>query len=155
MLINCNFLTIPAFTCYFIEQRYDDSVIEKLKHRTIRLTTTRDEPLAMESAVELLRDVRGVQQVQRGGGNRLKVTYNVREITMQIIEALLTEFGYRLHSGVFCSVMRVFCYYIEDIECSNCSHDQAECTRDAFITRYLRRQHGCRDHRPEYLRRYL
>jgi len=28
-------------------------------------------------------------------------------------------------------------------------------TRDAFIARYLHRPHGCRDHRPEYLRRYL
>ena len=84
------------------------------------------------------------------GPNRLVVSYNVRIITMQIIESLLTEFGYRLHSGFFCRLMRVLCYYIEDIECSNCGPDQAEYTRDAFITRYLRRPHGCRDHRPEY-----
>jgi len=130
-------------------------VIEKIKHRTIRLTTHPDGEVAGESAAELLRDVRGVLQVRNNGGNRLVVSYNVRVITMQIIEALLMEFGYRLHTGVFCRLMRVLCYYIEDIECGKHSHDQAECTRDAFITRYLRRPHGCRDHRPEYLRRYL
>ena len=90
--------------------------------------------------------------------DHLLVSYNVREITLQIIEGLLTEFGYNLRTSLFCRQMRAFCYYIEDIECSNRSdnkHDQAECTRDAFITRYLRRPHGCRDHRPEHLRRYL
>jgi hypothetical protein len=130
-------------------------VIDKLKQRSIRLTGPQQGPVSTESAALLLNDVRGVLRVRITGANRLVVSYNVRLITMQIIEALLTEFGYRLHTGLFCRVMRGICYYIEDIECSNCRPDQAECTRDAFITRYLRRPHGCRDQRPEYLRRYL
>jgi hypothetical protein len=130
-------------------------VIEKLKQRSIRLTGPQQGPVSTESAAALLTDVRGVLRVRMTGPDRLVVSYNVRQITMQIIESLLTEFGYRLHTGFFCRVMRGFCYYIEDIECSNCRPDQAECTRDAFITRYLRRPHGCRDQRPEYLRRYL
>ena len=103
----------------------------------------------------LLTDVRGVLRVRISGPNRLVVSYNVRQITMQIIEALLGELGYRLQTGFYCRLMRGLCYYIEDIECTDRVHDQAECTRDAFITRYLHRPHGCRDHRPEYLRRYL
>jgi hypothetical protein len=129
--------------------------MEKLKQRNIRLTGPQQGPVSTESAAALLRDVRGVLRVRMIGPNHLVVSYNVRQITMQIIEALLTEFGYRLHTGFVCRVMRGFCYYIEDIECSNCRPDQAGCTRDAFITRYLRRPHGCRDQRPEYLRRYL
>lgn len=129
--------------------------MEKLKQRNIRLTGPQQGPVSTESAVLLLRDVRGVLRVRMTGPDRLVVSYNVRQITMQIIEALLTEFGYRLHTGFFCRFMRGICYYIEDIECSSCHTDQAECTRDAFITRYLRRPHGCRDQRPEYLRRYL
>jgi len=129
--------------------------MEKLKQRSIRVTGPRQGPVSTESAVLLLRDVRGGLRVRMTGPNRLIVSYNVRLITMQIIEALLTEFGYRLHTGFFCRIMRSLCYYLEDIECSNCRQDQAEYTRDAFITRYLRRPHGCRDQRPEYLRRYL
>ena len=129
--------------------------MEKLKQRNIRLTGPQQGPVSTESAALLLRDVRGVLRVRMTGPDRLAVSYNVRIITMQIIESLLTEFGYRLHTGFFCRLMRILCYYIEDIECSNCSPDQAEYTRDAFITRYLRRPHGCRDHRPDYLRRYL
>ena len=128
---------------------------EKLKQRPIWLVQSNRDPAFAESAAALLRDVKGVQQVQITGQNRLRVSYNVRQITMQIIEALLQEFGYKLRTSFICRFMRAFCYYIEDIECNSCKHDQADYTRDAFITRYLRRDHGCRDHRPDYLRRYL
>jgi hypothetical protein len=130
-------------------------VIEKLKHRSIWLTEPGQDPNYADDAAELLRNVRGVQRVKVERSDHLYVSYNVREITLQIIEALLTEFGYTLRTSLFCRVMRTLCYYVEDIECTNSKHDQADCTRDAFITRYLRRPHGCRDHRPEHLRRYL
>jgi hypothetical protein len=130
-------------------------VIEKLKRRSIWLTGPSQDPNYAEDAAELLRNVRGVRRVKVERSDHLYVSYNVREITLQIIEALLTEFGYQLRTSLFCRVMRTLCYYVEDIECTNSKHDQADCTRDAFITRYLRRPHGCRDHRPEHLRRYL
>jgi hypothetical protein len=129
-------------------------VIEKLKQRIIRLTDTPADPDTTESAAALLRDVKGVMRVRAAAPNRLAVSYNVRQITLQIIEALLTEFGYSLRTGFFDRCMRGICYYIEDVECTEGRHDQAECTRDAFITCYLTKPHGCRDHRPEYLRRY-
>jgi len=130
-------------------------VTEKLKHRSIRLTDSANDPAVTEAAAALLRDVKGVLRVHIAGVNRLVVSYNVRRITLQVIEALLTEFGYRLRTSFFCRAMRGLCYYIEDIECTSGKHDQADCTREAFIKRYLERPHGCRDHRPEYLRRYL
>jgi len=130
-------------------------MIEKLKHRSIWLTGPDRDPDVTNAAAALLRDVRGVLRVHVARPGHLVVSYNVRQITLQIIEALLTEFGYSLRTSLLCRLMRTVCYYIEDIECSSGRHDQAECTRDAFITRYLRRPHGCRDQRPEYLRRYL
>jgi hypothetical protein len=71
------------------------------------------------------------------------------------IEALLVEFDYEVDTSLMCRMMRALCYYVEDIECTDGCHDQAACTRDAFITRYLTRPHGCRDPRPEYQKRYL
>jgi len=130
-------------------------VIEKLKQRSIWLTEPSQDPDYAESAAELLRNVRGVLHVKVAKSDRLLVSYNVRIITLQVVEALLIEFGYKLRTSLVCRLMRGLCYYVEDIECTNCKHDQADCTRDAFITRYLRRPHGCRDHRPDYLRRYL
>ena len=128
---------------------------EKQRQRSIWLTEPSQDPDYADSAADLLRNARGVIHVQVARSDHLLVSYNVREITLQILEALLTEFGYNLRTSVFCRTMRALCYYIEDIECTSCKHNQADCTRDAFITRYLRRPHGCRDHRPEYLRRYL
>jgi hypothetical protein len=130
-------------------------VVEKLKHRTVRLSSAEPDPDITRSVAELLHDVKGVVGVQIVGPHRVRVSYNVRQITMQIIEELLGELGYRLQTSFYCRFMRGLCYYIEDIECTDRVHDQAECTRDAFIARYLHRPHGCRDHRPEYLRRYL
>jgi hypothetical protein len=130
-------------------------VVEKLKQRSIWLTEPGQDPDYAESAAELLRNVRGILRVKVTKSDRLLVSYNVRKITLQVIEALLIEFGYTLRTSLFCRLMRGLCYYVEDIECTNCKHDQADCTREAFITRYLRRPHGCRDHRPDYLRRYL
>jgi hypothetical protein len=130
-------------------------VLEKLKRRSIWLTGIGDDPSSLEEAAALLREVRGVLRVRAAAPNRLIVSYNVRRITLQVIEALLTEFGYRLRTSFICRTMRGLCYYLEDIECTSARHDQADCTREAFIKRYVDRPHGCRDHRPEYLRRYL
>ena len=128
---------------------------EKLKRRAIRLGGADASPERVHSAAHLLRDVKGITEVRIVSRNRLVVRYNVRQITLQVIEALLREFGYQLETGLMCRCLRAVFYYLEDIECSDPIHDQAECTRDVFITRYLRRPHGCRDQRPDYLRRYL
>ena len=130
-------------------------MLEKLKQRTIWLADSDSHPDIIESAAALLRDVKGVIRVRIKTPDKLVVSYNVRQITLQTITALLEEFGYTMRHSLFCRVMRSMCYYIEDIECNESKHDQAECTRDAFINRYLTREHGCRDHRPDYLRRYL
>lgn len=128
---------------------------EKIKKRTIRIDGARNEPWILASAESLLSDVKGVLLVKLKSPERLVISYNVRQITLQTIEALLKEFGYTLTTGFYCRFLRVICYYIEDIECSHPIHDQAECTRDAFITHYLSKPHGCRDQRPEYSRRTL
>lgn len=128
---------------------------EKLKQRSIWLTDKPSGPETAASAAALLRDVKGVMRVRIASPRRLVVSYNVRKITLHTITALLTEFGYSLRTSFFCRFMRGVCYYVEDIECTEDRHDQAEHTRDAFINRYLTKPHGCRDHRPEYLKRYL
>lgn len=130
-------------------------MLGKLKQRTIWLADSDSQPDILESAAALLRDVKGVIRVRIKTPDKLVVSYNVRQITLQTITALLEEFGYTMRTSLFCRLMRSMCYYVEDIECNESKHDQAEYTRDAFINRYLTREHGCRDHRPDYLRRYL
>jgi hypothetical protein len=130
-------------------------VSEKLKRRTIRLRRADKTPQRVEAAAQLLRDIRGVTHVSIVRIDRIAVQYNVRQITLQIIEALLAEFDHKVDSSLLCRMMRAVCYYVEDIECTEGCPDQARHTRDAFIARYLTRPHGCRDPRPEYQKRYL
>jgi len=106
---------------------------EKQRQRSIWLTEPSQDPDYADSAADLLRNARGVIRVEVARSDHLLVSYNVREITLQILEALLTEFGYKLRTSLFCRTMRALCYYIEDIECTSCKHNQADCTRDAFI----------------------
>ncbi len=130
-------------------------MVEKLKKRSIWIEGHDEDPELTEFTAALLRDVRGVLKVRINAPGHLVVSYNVRRITLQTIEALLGEFGYRMRTSLVCRLMRTLCYYVEDIECTECRLDQANCTREAFIARYMTKEHGCRDNRPEYLRRYL
>ena len=77
-------------------------MIEKLKQRTIWLEDSHAGPDYAESAAALLRDVKGVMRVRIAAPDKLRVSYNVRRITMQTIEALLAEFGYVLRTSLFC-----------------------------------------------------
>jgi hypothetical protein len=100
-------------------------VAEKLKRRTIRLRRADTDPARVAAAAELIRDIRGVTQVRIERMGRIAVQYNVRQITLQIIEALLVEFDYEVDTSLMCRMMRAT------------------------------RPHGCRDPRPEYQKRYL
>ena len=78
-----------------------DSEANVITSYSIHYTKLYEEPhpAATESAAQLLHDVKGVVHVQILGPCRIKVSYNVRQITMQIIEALLGELGYSLQTG--------------------------------------------------------
>ena len=73
---------------------------EKLKTRTIRVDGVKQDPGVLAAAESLLRDVKGILLVKSKSPDRLIVSYNVRQITLQTIEALLREFGYILKTDV-------------------------------------------------------
>ena len=62
-------------------------MIEKLKRRSIWLTEPSQDPDYAGSAADLLRNARGVVHVQVASSDHLLVSYDVREITLQILEA--------------------------------------------------------------------
>jgi hypothetical protein len=53
-----------------------------------------------------MRDIRGVTGVRIERMGRIAVQYNVRQITLQIIEALLVEFDYEVDTSLMCRMMR-------------------------------------------------
>jgi len=86
----------------------------------------------------------------------LHVRYDVRIITLQMIEEGLTELGYHLDNSLLVRLKRALFYYTEEIERENLGVAKSSgVTPQVFIHRYQKICHGCRDHRPEYWRNYL
>lgn len=90
-------------------------------------------------------------------GALLRVEYDVREITLVTIEAYLVDTGLHLDSHLVQKLKRALYHYTEETQRVNmgCPKGEHNCTQKVFATRYKRRAHGCRDDRPDYLRRYL
>jgi hypothetical protein len=89
----------------------------------------------------------------------LNLTYDLATITLEQIETALQEVGFHLDNSLISRFRRALYYFTEENERSNrglskltCSHG---CAIKIFAAQYRATKHGCRDPRPEHLRRYL
>lgn len=108
-------------------------------------------------ALRLLMDAHGIVNIQALLPNCIQVRYDIRQITLQVIESALIEVGFHLDNNLLIKMKRALFYYTEETQLVNWGyqHDQASSTLDIFVSCYNQREHGCRDERPEYLRHYL
>ena len=108
-------------------------------------------------ALRLLMDAQGISDIRALMPNCIQVRYDLRQISLQIIESALTEVGFHLNNSLLIKMKRSLFYYTEETQLMNWGyqHNQANSTLDIFVSCYNQRKHGCRDERPEYLRHYL
>jgi hypothetical protein len=128
-----------------------------IKHREIHFCSLHARGKApAHSAMLLLADVEGVIGLQPASATCLRVSYDLRILSLQITENALIEVGFHLDNSLFNKLRRSLYYYTEETQCENMGqvHD-SQATRDIFIERYQRLPHGCRDDRPSYWRKYL
>jgi hypothetical protein len=130
---------------------------EFLRHREIAFCELHPDPRQAESAAMALADVAGVSHVQLESPSFLRVSYNVLQVTLEQIDAMLTEMGFHLDNGLVHRIKRALAYYTEETMRANigCTRGESNCTQKIFADRYARGDHGCRDQRPEHWRRYL
>jgi hypothetical protein len=104
----------------------------------------------------LLMEVHGIEDIQAITPSCIQICYDLRHITLQVIEAALIEVGFHLDNNLLAKMKRSLFYYTEETQLMNQGylHDQASSTLDIFVSCYNQREHGCRDARPEYLRHY-
>ncbi len=132
---------------------------ETIKHREIAFCDPSPGQQQALDAILALSDIEGVLNVTLAGPsiNAIRVSYDLRQIDLYTLEALLFELGFHLDNSLFSKLRRALYYYTESNELENIAasgnHDNS--TRDIFMRCYLERRHGCRDDRPEYWRRYL
>jgi len=110
-----------------------------------------------EAAKHLLSDVAGIQHIQASSRTCLNVHYDIRELTLNIIESALIDVGFHLDNNLLCKLKRALFAYTEETERINLGvHDKGNNVHQhIFINRYDHLQHGCRDDRPDCWRKYL
>ena len=127
-----------------------------IKCRDVHFSSLHPDPDQSQSALLLLSDVAGIEDACKLSQLCLGVTYDLRLITLQIIEDALIELGFHLDGSLLIRLKRALVYYIEETQRVNmgCQQD-INSTLDVFVNRYQQLPHGCRDDRPQHWREYL
>jgi hypothetical protein len=130
-----------------------------LKKREISFKGLNAPSLNAQGALPLLTEVNGVHKAEIYGEAGLGITYDLAIITLEQIETALQEVGFHLENSLINRFRRALYYFTEENERSSlgltkltCSHG---CAVRIFAAHYRATKHGCRDSRPEHLRRYL
>ena len=129
---------------------------ELTKRRDISFCPLHPDSNQAKSAALMLVDVPGIVQVRPLNNHLLHVEYNIRQITLHILEGALTELGFHLDNSLFHKLRRALVHYTEDTQLANlgCEHPESKSTTEIFTNNYSNREHGCRDERPPYYRNY-
>ena len=83
------------------------------KDREIRFTRSLTETDQAENAVRLLIDIAGIELVTPARPNVLRVRYDIREITLHMLESALIDVGFSLHNGLTLRFKRGVIAYCE------------------------------------------
>lgn len=135
----------------------DTSEQDFIKQREIVFCDLHPNPQQAQTATLFLAEVEGVLRVAPLSPNLLEVQYDLLQVTLKQIEDALEEIGLHLDSSLLFRIRRALHHYTEDTQRQNmgCKQGESNCTRRVFALRYQILNHGCRDDRPEYWRRYL
>jgi hypothetical protein len=127
------------------------------KFREIAFATLNRDADQAGTAALLLQDLKGVHEARRVSATLLHIRYDVTHVSLEMIETALVEVGMHLSNRLLCKVKRALWYYTEEVQRANlgCPRGDSNCTQKIFVSRYGRINHGCRDNRPEYWRKYL
>jgi len=127
------------------------------KQRDVMFNPLHDDEYQASTASQMLIDLEGIISADALSETHLIIKYDLRFFTLADIEELLSTVGFHLDNNLLIKIKRALYRYTEDTERANlgCIDGQSNCTREAYINRYQKLPHGCRDKRPEHWRDYL
>ena len=128
-----------------------------IKHRHVHFCPLHPDPSQAQSAMFLLSDVGGITNLYLADQHILQLSYDIRYITLKMVDDVLQEVGFHLDNSLLIKLKRALYYYTEDIQRDTLGICKApsNCTQKIFISRYDKLRHGCRDERPTHWRKYL
>lgn len=131
--------------------------LDAIKHREIWFRGPHSDPNQAQTATLVLADLEGVLRVRPQHSELIRVSYDVRLVTLLVIDGLLAELGFHLDNSLLTKLRRALYYYTEDAQQDllGCKRGRGNCTQAVFVNRYRKIEHGCRDHRPDHWRQYL
>lgn len=121
-----------------------------IKDRTIRLRPSGGNDA--DKACQLLAGIDGIDRLQAEAPDRLRIRYDVRQLTLQGIESALAEVGFSLNDSLFNTLQRAVFAYCEDALRSNLGADLAREQEHASLS--LMRETPF-DPRPDDWRHYV
>jgi len=89
--------------------------------------------------------------------NYLRISYNLRDYTLEGLESGLIEEGFQLNNSPLHSIGRKVIYYCEDTICHNLdipSNPTKKNEREVFVNAYGHQPHGDHDDTPPEFREY-
>ena len=123
------------------------------KNREIRFTQSPAGIDQVKKAVQLLTDITGIELAAPARPYVLQVRYDVREITLQMLESALIDIDFSLHNNLHIRFKRGLIAYCEDALRSSLgieSDQQASLTLSKTSP-----HHQNLDHRPDNWRNYV
>ncbi len=127
-----------------------------IKRRELRFCHLHPDPNQARSALLLLSDAEGIQDITLADELCLYISYDVRQLTLESIECVLIRLGYHLDSRLINRMRRALYKYSEDTQRANLGVSEiTDTTTKVFVKRYSSNHHGCRDKRPDHWRKYL
>ena len=128
-----------------------------IKQRDVMFSPLHDDENQSSTAAQMLIDLDGIVLAESISSTHLIINYNLRFFTLVDIEELLSTVGFHLDNNLLIKIKRALFRYTEETERANlgCIEGQSNCTREAYINRYQKLPHGCRDKRPDHWRSYL
>ena len=135
------------------------TITDYIKEREIHFRSLNPAANDAREAIMLLMEINGIENITAITSNCIQVRYDIRHITLQVIETGLSEVGFHLDNNLLYKLRRALYEYTETTQRANLGLEAKVCTgncaQKVFVQQYRSRTHGCRDERPQHWRRYL
>ena len=130
---------------------------DRIKHRLIPFSAVHPDKNQAHTAALGLANMDGVILLEPISAIALKISYDVLQTTLLEIEQAVGELGLHLDRNLMYRLKSALWHYTEETQRANCGCPRGEsnCTKKVFAQRFEKRDHTCRDHKPEHWRRYL
>ncbi|MBL4762423.1 MAG: hypothetical protein JKY93_06985 [Gammaproteobacteria bacterium] len=90
------------------------SEVSHNQQRQIQFAPNQDEGCDIATAIIILNNIEGIYETGRVNADTLSVGYSLEKLTLEMIEELFIELGYRLDNNFINQSKRVLFYYVEE-----------------------------------------